>query len=38
MVQIAFGDNHLINEGSEETLKGNEAPPKFLGNGKFGMI
>ena len=37
MVQIAFGDN-LANDTSEEHLVGNEAPPKFLGNGKFGMM
>ena len=37
MVQIAFGEN-LANEASDEHLVGNEAPPKFLGNGKFGQM
>ena len=37
MVQIAFGEN-LANEESGDHLVGNEAPPKFLGNGKFGQM
>jgi len=38
MVQIAFGDNLANEEIQEEQLLGNEVPPKFLGNGKFGMM
>ena len=37
MVQIAFGDNLPMETKEDQNIE-NEAPPKFLGNGKFGMI